>query len=400
MPTVTPNPDLLSPEALYALRLLQECLTGRLADSETVPAPHDWQRWLRIARWHRLVPALFPHILNHHRLNVPEPIQEQLRADHQQNTIKALRLTRDLITLVKQFRAQEIDTLSVKGPVLSQLLFKSPAGRHAGDLDLLIRPTRLRAARQLLLKLGYRMAATGTRTPVDPGLSRRQQRYVFQHDHHLNFVHPTSRTHIELHWALNANAAVWQLDFETLWQRRQTRSLGQTPVDTLSNQDTLSYLLLHGAKHAWFRLFWLYDVAHLLQLSSPEERSGAEKLATQTQTQRCLQAGCFLAEQLLGDSPNRRPPNRDLPECLITYPLSLVDSHQTPNQHGFWARVRHWHYRFSLLETREARRSEFERLGVSAEDFERFPLPDHLFPLYYCLRPFSYLLKPRSQPRG
>ena len=77
-------------------------------------------------------------------------------------------------------------------------------------------------------------------------------------------VDPSSGIHLEIHWVLDH--LIFNLREEEskdlLFSNTQKSHLLGRSVNVLSPELELIYLLVHGAKHAWFRLKWLVDIHH------------------------------------------------------------------------------------------------------------------------------------------
>ena len=74
-----------------------------------------------------------------------------------------------------------------------------------------------------------------------------------------------------------------------LWERLEKIDLGGTSLPSLSFNDLLIYLCLHGSRHAWERLAWVCDVNELIRsegvidwdlLAHDARRFGCENVVT------------------------------------------------------------------------------------------------------------------------
>src|SRR5262249_35268353 len=113
----------------------------------------EWERVFRLAEGHRVLPPVAHRLSG--REDVPGSIQSALRARFQRNSLKALRFCAELARITQAFTGAGIEVLAHKGPVLSEVLYGDPAIRQFGDLDLLVRPGHVAAAKRVLSQLGY-----------------------------------------------------------------------------------------------------------------------------------------------------------------------------------------------------------------------------------------------------
>jgi hypothetical protein len=124
------------------------------------------------------------------------------------------------------------------------------------DLDVLVRPQDLPAARAALRSLGF--------------THRQQQLFAESHHpyHDPQYFRQTNRSQVclELHWALWA-ARFFQIGPEALWERAISTRLHGAQVRILSPEDTLLHLAIHRSRSA-LRLRFVCDVAELLRSHS------------------------------------------------------------------------------------------------------------------------------------
>ena len=130
--------------------------------------------------------------------------------------------------------------------------------RHVGDLDIMIPVKTVEKAEILLQQEGYQ------RTEPRFELSARQYVTYKRNNCHFGYYSKERRIRIELHYRYGSHPALFPLPFDEAWKGRHIVKLGGTDVATLSLEHTILFLCVHGAAHAWFRLFWLNDLAQIL----------------------------------------------------------------------------------------------------------------------------------------
>ena len=163
-------------------------------------------------------------------------------------------LAAELLEILKRFRDAGIPALALKGPVLAMLAYGSPSDRDFCDIDILVRPDNLERAGLLLHDSGYR---TDTKTCPSQGCPA-------SGCNHDVFIHDERGIVIELHWRLTLDCDRIPLEGTDVWSRAQVVSVLNQPVATLSTEDTLVFLCVHGSKHCWSRLKWRADIAQLV----------------------------------------------------------------------------------------------------------------------------------------
>lgn len=182
--------------------------------------------------------------------------------------------------------------------MLAATLYDNLCLRPFGDLDILVPRRDISRARDLLLANGY-----------EPLTQRSAAQEAAHLEHHgeCQLIGHRGKVVVELQWRITP--AYWQvpsnqgsflLDPERLWDRLETVSLGGDVVRHFRPEELLLILCVHGAKHAWSRLIWLCDVAALLRARPDMDWPRVLEQARETNSERMLLLGLFLAERLLG----------------------------------------------------------------------------------------------------
>lgn len=166
-----------------------------------------------------------------------------------------LRIAGELILLIRKMEEDRIRVIPYKGPTLASLAYGDLSLRTFGDLDLLIAREDTGKAFTLMKDLGY-----APEIELDAKSLREFQKYT----NVLAWWNDERRTSVEIHWELSPAYLPFPFGFDELYARRQEVEVGGHLISTLSNEDLLIYLCLHGAKHAWERLSWIVDVGWLI----------------------------------------------------------------------------------------------------------------------------------------
>jgi hypothetical protein len=272
---------------------LEVLLASISADSDvrkTLPAMlagADWNSLVPVADAHGLLPMLWWRA-RESGVEIPQPWQDRLRGRFEENVRSNLALTGELISLIRDFGSAGIPALAYKGPAFALAVHHQLGLRESSDIDLLVAPEAVAKARELLEQRGY--ATTYL-------LSARQLRAFLKNECELDFSAERGRM-VDLHWNIVPRHYGVAVEFEPMWQRRRLVSLGDTEVPIFSPADTVLVIAIHGTKHMWSRLCWLWDLAEALQqpdMNWPEllrfaKDSGAEGM---------LMVGLALAQDLL-----------------------------------------------------------------------------------------------------
>jgi len=384
-PGTAPPSPLMIPEYYSAeLRLLLALLRSslRTGDGRDVRAPVDAVNWgsvVALARRHRVGSFL------HHRLPAPErealprEVRAELSLSAERVMRRALQRAAELARIVQALEADGIAVASVKGPVLALQLYGGLGERHAGDLDLVVAPADVERADRLLRALGYE------RTEPDFELSPRQHRAHLRFHRENKYRCASSGIRIELKWRLFGTEE--GLGPERAWQEVAGRRIA-TPAPA----PNALYLFGHGARHGWFRLFWLVDAALLLRGGSVDWDRVARDCGRMG-ARRALLQGSALARDLLAVAPPAALAGGD-GECRWVGRLASLakrrisgevhSGEDPPEPMGYVMLLQdQWRERWSLL------RSRF----MYARNWRILPLPDRWFALHYAAAPALWLYR-------
>ena len=193
---------------------------------------------------------------------------------------------------------------------------------------------------------------------------------------------------VELLWRLEGLG-----DTPALWELAGTVQFGGQPMRTLPHELNVLYLFLHGARHGWFRLFWLVDVALLLR----DPRNDWPALlarARRERLERPLLQGAALAEELLGVPcpPALRPQAKEAAqiEALVAEARRQI-ARPVAADEGVIEWARQLAYRVRLQATARGKFATMAPHLFSPESWRAWPLPDRWFFLYYFATPFLWV---------
>ncbi|MHB8997809.1 MAG: nucleotidyltransferase family protein [Armatimonadota bacterium] len=205
---------------------------------------------------HGLVPLLYLRLHDHSLLEKLAPKQrEQLRKLHRRTLILhsgAFGVTHQTLDILRQARIDE--ALPLKGVALAAASWPEPLLRSLVDLDLLVRPEQVRAAREVLVEAGY----------VAPAIPWALTRW----EYHL----PRLECHglgVELHWRLWPRSPLQPFRLpsaKALLERSVNGVLNDRELRIPSKPDQL--LIMAGALaqdgfavglRAWADVYWLVE---------------------------------------------------------------------------------------------------------------------------------------------
>ncbi len=227
---------------------------------------------------HRLEEVAFAGVPAHAR----ERLQSRMRAQH----LFTLSMTAELFRILQDFSQAQIETILVKGPLISLLAYGDSAMRSYVDLDLLLRHRDIQSATQRMLAMGFEtdVPETAIRAGKIPG------EYLFKR--------PGTQRIVELHTERTFRYYPKPMRVEELFSRKRPLLLDGRAVPALSLEDELVLNCIHGAKHFWERLMWVSDVAAVVARHPEMDWEKARGAAAEVGAERMLRVGILLGTSL------------------------------------------------------------------------------------------------------
>ena len=249
----------------------------------------NWPEVVKLAETHAVVALFYEGV----RTSTDTP--REVISGLQQQTLQAARfdltLHGELARLLALFQQEHIETITLKGPLLRDMLYGDQAMRSSTDLDLLVhRPDVLRAKR-LLEDRGYHL---------DSVLHWQTENACLRYrDSQISLSRRTDGARVDLHWRLLPDYFPKSFDDLEVWSNLRKMPLAGTTASTLPPERLILFLCAHGMKHLWERLAWVCDVARLVQVGQPDWNVVFAQ-AEQTDTSRMVLLGLLLTWELLG----------------------------------------------------------------------------------------------------
>ncbi|MBN2669125.1 MAG: nucleotidyltransferase family protein [Bacteroidales bacterium] len=240
------------------LELWVPAILGLVIDKQVTsnlpPIPLDF------IKSHRLL-NLYYGSLSSQAVSVPEDIK-MLISNNQKRMLKRMQTLKHI---AKVFEENKIEYISLKGPVLSSMLYGRWDARGSRDIDVLIKRDRLKEALSLLKNLGFVQ-----QHPIND-----LRLYM---DKEVKLYHPKINLLLELHVRLFNNPAVWP-NVDEEFEQRFLYDDGYQKWPVLPTDRYYVYLIAHAALHNFSRLIWLIDILKMRSSMCIEDYESAKQLA-------------------------------------------------------------------------------------------------------------------------
>jgi len=364
-------------------------IVGRIRD--LISSEIDWDYFFKLSRRHSLVPLAYVQLNRHASALLPAEVLQLLKRHYQENAARNLLLTAELCHLIKLFAASGIEAIPFKGPLLALFAYGDLSLRRFIDLDIMVRKADVLQASELLLAEGFDLAKS---------LNLDQQQLLLRTQHNMQFTRDEGKLIVELHWEVASHLFASSVQADELWQDLTTAELNEIVVKTLSADDLLFSLCVHGSRHLWQRLAWICDVAELIKHQKLNWRALLER-AAKTDNERMFFLGLYLAEDLLGASLPADLKQRCLSdERLVALARNVVEHLFNGPEHVPASSSEMFKYNFGVRKTWRSRARYFLFiLRPTDGDLGSHSLPAGLSFAYYLMRPFRLIFKPGSSAR-
>lgn len=353
-----------------------------------VRQPLDWTYLVERATHHNILPLVDRQLQQIDSGSIPSEVLAQIHANFDGNFQRNLYLTAELLKLSRLFETHQIPMLSFKGPILAQIAYGNLALRQFLDIDILVPEADVVRANQLLVDRGYQSQFALTESQQIVYAELRNEQW---------FWHEEKQVCVDLHWSILPKHFSFTPDPHLLWLKTERVEFGSQSIDTLTPEHLLLFLCAHGAKHNWWRLYWICDIAELLRTHPDLDWASIHSLAGRFGTKRMLFLGLYLAHQLLGavlplsvlteieSDPTLPILSIQIQERLFQIQASSDDS-WTWRDYAIYRRTitslkdRIWYWVDTIL-------------PPTPLEWQIVALPRPLFPLYYLVRLVRLILK-------
>ncbi len=381
------------------LRLLLRCLRWPMAEEDAAQIRAlaeakdiDWKYFLSLCGHHRVAPLVY-RALSSSGATIPVTILGTLKTAAAQNAMSAFRYLAQARRLCDLLQAEGVPVRVLKGVPLSQRVYGDPGLRDVGDIDLLIASGMQERADRVLLADGFRRN--------DPEARLTPLRRRSWHKHGKDYTYRADRDEdfeVDLHWRLFRNP---QMPGNALGDPDPTSSerisLGETTFAVLPLDRSFLYLCVHGALEGWSRLKSLVDIAVLWNGFAAGQRSALAEQASAYGILPELAAALQLAEELellscdaLSSAMQLASGSREA-QWILEHARTqhrLQRFQPTQDGTGSWPLKR---YELGLRSGFGYRAEILRRVLLRPRVWQRFDLPDALFPLYALLSPLEWV---------
>lgn len=205
----------------------------------------DFPRLLGIARRNGVLPFLYRNLGSSGA--VPEEIMNSLRRAYLATTASNIVNAEETVRIIESFRIAGVEAITLKGSIASELVFGDPGLYLASDIDILVKPSDLEKAKEVLLKEGYAYSETGERDLLAS---------------HYHLILHRKGHYVELHW--NLVKRYFHVPPEFWWEDIQIAKYNGRSLLMLSPEQYLLYAIFRLFDHGFRPLKFLVLIDGLI----------------------------------------------------------------------------------------------------------------------------------------
>ena len=376
----------LSPELIFVLSCAND--GDKHKTSALLALNLDWEIVLRLSLSNGLFPLVYNTLINLDKSQVPESVIKTLKHYFFINALKITSQNKEIIRIVLSLDEHGIQPIILKGSPLSVKINEDITYRPSNDIDILVDPLEFDKTEKILEQIGYK------RYSPDFKLTPRQQKTYLEIHHHFEYYHSQRAIFLELHWKIRSFNVKKFPTASNLGT--QKINISECPITVMDNEHWLLFLMIHGYKHFWHRLRWLYDILEFLKLKIDWQK--LIYLADKFESMVILHQSLILANRLF-DVP--------VPVCLEqslttdkkafklanTVINNLRKSENKKNYSKHTIKKMFYDYNYSNYTIKNKLNHLLLLTKPSLVEFKIISLPDILFPCYYIIRPVYWLGK-------
>ncbi len=252
-----------------------------------IDAGIDWQRFVGLARSHRLTPNVGRNLYRSESVphGVRSAFERMVAFTTQRGLVSAGALHRITVALDDS----GIPSLPMKGPALSAWLYADWTRRVFVDLDVLVDRENIDRAMAVMESIGF--GPIGTMHQLTPEEAAVADTKFYVHD--TVCWNPELRIKLELHWS-----ALSDPTYRTI--EREMQRLVYVDPGERDRGIMAAHVFVHGAHHGYRRLLWLLDAAVLGSVLDDRGWRRAIEVADADHVVNTVLLGPYLGHRLFG----------------------------------------------------------------------------------------------------
>jgi len=291
----------------------------------------------------------------------------------------------ELINIVKLLEENNVETISFKGPLLSQMIYGDITLRQYVDLDILIKKENLELASNILLKNNYKELFQ---------FPEYQKENLKTIGHDITLINKSNGINVELHWTLSSSEFFIDLEKLNYYKNTKYFRLKNRDIRTLSNETHFIYLCIHGNKHLWERIEWLVDLTLFIKKENLDFKEILE-LSEKIDAERVVLSSLAICKHFFGINLPlyiEEKINKDLNSIIRKYIKKLSNDFSKENQNKHTKQISY--IQWYILKSFSNRLKYLKAFFLPTEkDYMELSIKKKFHFIYFFLRPLNILFR-------
>lgn len=350
----------------------------------------DWDYFIKLYEHHQISSLVYWNIKTHFGNLIPESYLSQLESNYKNTAVRNMFLTDELLSILKEYNLNEIKAIPIKGPLIAEQIYENLTVREFIDIDILVYQKDVEKAKDILIQGGYSLKFD--LSEEDDKAYRSSSFYLKDQKIHYTLVNEDKNISVELHWLFVPTEYSFSPNINNIWQRASYFELEGKEILSLSIEDLLLYLCIHGTKHHWMQLKWICDINELINKNKDLDWNKLSANAIKYKCERMILLGLKLTNELY---------HTELPTNLIKKIDSRKDIRRLTDEVISNLFAERYTFSFKNLFYLRAMENNVDRIRYITEsylvptpkEFVLINLPKSLSFLYYFIRPVRLGLK-------
>lgn len=348
----------------------------------------DWDYFIKTSLRHGMFLLIYQILVDGKYIDVSDKCKISLKTLAQKLMMKSLQMSTELIRICDVLVSNNIPVIPFKGPTLSKEVYGKVGLRIFGDLDILVKESDVKRVLQIFSELNYK--------PLIELDTDQLQKYIVLEDD-MQLSHPNGIT-VEVHWETTGRYAAITADYNFYRPNIIHINFHGSKIQQFGTEDQFIYLCLHGTRHLWERLEWLFSVASLLKNSTTIDYTYVLAKAKKMRCQKIvLQAILMVKEVFNVDVPliiqDKVSNDRKLVHLVRRNKLKLLHLYDSEVFSSSGHRFNLFNVSMRDNWTDSIKYLLKQLFGLRVADVQFMNLPSSMYMLYYIIRPCRLILK-------
>jgi len=350
----------------------------------------DWDYFINLSEYHQISSLVYWNIKTHFGNFIPESYLSQLESNYKNTAVRNMFLTDELLSILNEYSTNNIKAIPIKGPLIAEQFYENLTVREFIDIDILVHQKNVEKAKDILIKRDYSLEFHLSKK--EDIAYRNSSFYLKDQKIHYTLFNKEKGISIELHWLFVPTEYSFSPNIDNIWQRASYFELEGKEILSLSIEDLLLYLCIHGTKHHWMQLKWICDINELINKNKDLDLNKLSANAIKYKCERMILLGLKLTNELY---------HTELPTNLIKKIDSRIDIRRLADEVISNLFVERYTFSFKHLFFLRTMENNLDRIKYLTEsylvptpkEFVLINLPNSLSFLYYFIRPVRLGLK-------